>query len=754
MHVAQPDDGLDPERELAARLTAGDEEAFTELYDRYFDDMYDFAFRSLRDRDAAADVVQSTFTKAWISLRKGNVIRNPKAWLFAIARNSVVDAARARARLIPVADAPAGSGLFMAAAAPGPEAALRDKELSSLVWSAATSLSVEEYTLLDLHVRRDLSIDELAETLRIRKGAAYTRISRLKSSLEASVTVEVLARRGRDNCEELDALVAAAGTGPITRSVRKEIERHLKTCPRCEESRKKFLAPLEIFAGLAPVAALPGLKGSIWAGISHDIEGAAAAGSGAGGTIAAGATRQAAKWWGAAAVGAAALITSAAIVFGGGAAGVEDPSDVRSTSHRVGVPSTTNVIDVSWSRQEDVQAYSVDWASTGALPDTDPDLPGTATGTSSPTLSAGTWYFSMRTQGTSGEWTSTVHLGPFIVTDEETPPPDEGPSDDELPPEVASDRTNSDRTNSDDSPLDLLLATAPQLPGSDTDGTDDGTDGDGNGNGDGDGNGNGDGDGNGDGNGEPPPPPLATIADASLVEGDGHMSFPVVLSSAAPGPVSLTFATEPGSASTGLDFVPVSSTVVVPKGDSSGTIPVEIVDDQIDEPDEDFSLVLTDIVGGKLGEVVATGTIVDDDEPPLASVTDVTVDESAGVAVFRITLSVTASELVHVHFETMEGTATKNADFGNKSGTASFPAGVGEVSVDVTIWNDPFDEADETFTLVLSNPLGLGILDGVGVGTIIDDDLPPPPPEPSPEPSPTETERPEPEPSESDGGND
>ena len=271
MQVAQPDDGSDPERELAARLSGGEEEAFTELYDRYFHDLYDFAFRSLRDQDAAADVVQSTFTKAWISLRKGNVIRNPKAWLFAIAGNSVIDVVRARQRLVPVADTSGGSDVFVDAPAAGPEAELRDKELSALVWAAASSLSVEEYTLLDLHVRRDLSIDELADTLKIRKGAAYTRISRLKNSLEASVTVEVLARRGRDNCEVLDGLVAAAGTGPITREVRKDIERHLKTCPMCEDSRKRFLSPLEIFAGLAPVAVLPGLKGSIWTGITQEI---------------------------------------------------------------------------------------------------------------------------------------------------------------------------------------------------------------------------------------------------------------------------------------------------------------------------------------------------------------------------------------------------------------------------------------------------------------------------------------------------
>ena len=406
---------------------------------------------------------------------------------------------------------------------------------------------------------------------------------------------------------------------------------------------------------------------------------------------------------------------------------------------RIGVPTDVNVIELTWSRQDDVRAYSVEWADAAALPDTDPDLPGDATGASSPALSAGSWYFSMRTQGTSGEWTSTVHVGPFIVEDEEGSP-DES-QDDGLPPEVASDRSDSG-----DRPLDVLLAVAPSLPDTGTEegdgeaGAGDGSnqgDGDG-GDGDGDG-GNGDGDGDGDGDGEPPVTPLASVGDARVVEGAGHMSFPVELSSAASRPVSLTFATEPGSASAGPDFVPVTSSVVIPTGGRSGSIPVMIVDDRIDEPDELFGLVLTHGVGAKLG-TAATGTIVDDDEPPGASVNDVTVPETGGVAVFTIELSHPSAEAVEVSFETFDGTARVAADYGRTTGTASFPAGVTQVTVSVPIVDDGFDEPDETYTVELFAPRGVNIQDGVGLGTIVDDDIPQPP---DPEP----TEQPEPEPS-------
>ena len=730
MQVARPDDGLDPERELAARIAGGDVEAFAELYDRYFHDLYDFAARSLRDRDAAADVVQSTFTKAWMSLRKGNAIRNPKAWLFAIARNSVVDVVRARKRLVPVAESAGGTGPFDGVdASPSPEVALRDKELASLVWSAATSLSVEEYTLLDLHVRRGLSIDELAETLNIRKGAAYTRISRLKNSLGSSVTVEVLARQGRDNCDDLDRIVSSFEPGGMTRPLRKEVEAHLKTCPRCAESKKKFLSPVEIFAGLAPVAALPVLKGDIWSRVSHTIQGAPDVGdAGRSGSSGRSAAKRATAWT-AAAVGTVAIVAVVSLFAGSGTVGVQDPSDVRSTSHTVGVPSEVNVIDIGWSRQDDVRAYSVEWANSEALPDAEPDLPGDASGVSSPVLSAGTWYFNMRTEGDSGGWTSTVHLGPFLIDEGGGSPADEEPPEDDPKTEVASHRTT------DEGPVvDLLVANGPSSSGI---GPEDGSIDDDGGSGSDDQNGD---DGDHDGNGDEPPPvtPIARVGDATLTEDDAEMLFPVELSSPATRSVSLTFDTEPGTATPGADYVPVSGSISIPKGESAGVIPVLIVQDPIDEPDEQFSVILVDALGADLSGDPATGTIVDDDEPPPVpdvSITDVRVVEATRVAVFRISLSLATTIPVSVGYETSDGSALSGWDYDVTAGRASFPPGATEATVTVPIVDDFNFEYEETFTVHLLDPQALNILDDIGVGTIVDDDFVPPPPPPQPEPS-------------------
>ncbi|HKZ70161.1 MAG TPA: hypothetical protein VJ020_08775, partial [Anaerolineales bacterium] len=85
--------------------------------------------------------------------------------------------------------------------------------------------------------------------------------------------------------------------------------------------------------------------------------------------------------------------------------------------HQVGQPSSNNVIEMTWSQQLNVQAYSVLWSQNAAQqPEAIANLPGNAAGAQSPPLTPGEWYFNLRTQGKNGLWTSTVHIGPFVIS--------------------------------------------------------------------------------------------------------------------------------------------------------------------------------------------------------------------------------------------------------------------------------------------------------------------------------------------------
>ena len=114
--------------------------------------------------------------------------------------------------------------------------------------------------------------------------------------------------------------------------------------------------------------------------------------------------------------------------------------------------------------------------------------------------------------------------------------------------------------------------------------------------------------------------------------------------------------------------------------------------------------------------------------PPTFAVSDVTAFEgNAGTttASFTVTLSAPSGKEVSVDYATADGTAAAGSDFLPLSGTLVFLPGQVQRTVVVTVMGDALDEADEAFTLVLSNPASASLEDAEGLGAILDDDLPP-----------------------------
>src|SRR5438067_13069842 len=86
--------------ELLVRVAGRDREAFDVLYHRYIRSVFGLALQRLRDRDRAEDAVQEMFAAVWRSAGSYRPERGPAApWLYAIARNAVVDRLRSRSEL-------------------------------------------------------------------------------------------------------------------------------------------------------------------------------------------------------------------------------------------------------------------------------------------------------------------------------------------------------------------------------------------------------------------------------------------------------------------------------------------------------------------------------------------------------------------------------------------------------------------------------------------------------------------------------
>ncbi len=219
------------------------------------------------------------------------------------------------------------------------------------------------------------------------------------------------------------------------------------------------------------------------------------------------------------------------------------------------------------------------------------------------------------------------------------------------------------------------------------------------------------------------------IADTTVTEGDsGTVSavFTVTLSPTRTQAVTVTYATADGTATAGQDYTAASGTLVFNPGEASKSITVAVLGDTTDEPNETFTVTLSNAQGADIVDAQGVGTIVDDDGLPSLTINDATVTEGdSGTvnAVFTVTLSPASGSLVTVDYATADGTATAGQDYTATSGTLVFNPGETSKTITVTVQGDQVDEGSaETFTVTLSNAQNATIYDGQGVGTITDDD--------------------------------
>jgi hypothetical protein len=226
------------------------------------------------------------------------------------------------------------------------------------------------------------------------------------------------------------------------------------------------------------------------------------------------------------------------------------------------------------------------------------------------------------------------------------------------------------------------------------------------------------------------PIPDVSIDDQSITEGNAGTStltFNVTLSHASSDTVTVDYATNNGTATVADgDYVAASGTVTFEPGQTTKTVDVTINGDTTHETDETFTVDLSNPGNAGIGDGSGPGTITNDDAVPDISIDDQSISEGdAGTSTltFNVTLSNPSDQTVTVDYTTNDGTATTiDGDYAAGSGTLTFNPGQTTKTVDVTVNGDLTHEANETFTVDLSNESNANLLDPSGLGTITNDD--------------------------------
>ena len=170
--------------DLIRRMAAGDQQAFSQFYDRHAALAHRLITRIVRDPDDAADVLQEVFWSAWTAADSYDAGRGtPEAWIITRARSRALDRLRSVRRRSATFVAPVDEAIM--ATRSGPEHGRGQAPDRVAVKTALERLAADEREVLELAYYAGLTQTEIATQLGTPLGTVKTRMRRGLERLQA-----------------------------------------------------------------------------------------------------------------------------------------------------------------------------------------------------------------------------------------------------------------------------------------------------------------------------------------------------------------------------------------------------------------------------------------------------------------------------------------------------------------------------------------------------------------------------------------
>ncbi len=189
----------------------GSERAFEALVDRYRKPLLRYCRRLSLTEATAEDVLHEALLEAWLALRAGTGVREPKAWLYGIVRNTAIDAVRRAER---------ERERFRHQPIQGPVGAQTDPDRALAVRGLLADLAALPPLQREAIVRSAIggaSREQVAEQLGISdsavRGLIYRARARLRSAATALTPPSLLAWLGGAGGGGSERLAAVIGGG-------------------------------------------------------------------------------------------------------------------------------------------------------------------------------------------------------------------------------------------------------------------------------------------------------------------------------------------------------------------------------------------------------------------------------------------------------------------------------------------------------------------------------------------------------------
>jgi len=236
------------EVQLIQRAARGDRQAFTSLFEHYFQSVYNYALSLSNDPATAEDLTQEAFIRAHTNLPRFKPPWNFRSWIFRMTRNLFLDLIRGQHNMDSFDDVSP-----VPAPGPSPESRVMASESTRRVRRALERLSVKNKEVLVLREVHGLSYAEIAEVLETTQPYVKTLLARSRAQFQDAYGIQLLVEEPTEDCPEVAALLHNLHDGESLQGRERFVREHLDTCEACQRRRNWLVAQSSLLAMFVPV---------------------------------------------------------------------------------------------------------------------------------------------------------------------------------------------------------------------------------------------------------------------------------------------------------------------------------------------------------------------------------------------------------------------------------------------------------------------------------------------------------------------
>ena len=243
-----------PDVGLVQKAAKGNRRAFTTLFNRYFQSVYNYALMLCRDPSLAEDLTQEAFIRAHNNLDRFGPPWNFRTWIFRLTHNHFIDLTRKERDVDPLEE-----GDRVIAKDLGPELETQRSETADRVHNTLGGLLPGQREILVLRELHGFSYAEIGQILDISLSNVKVMIHRARGAFQEAYGIQLIMEDPSGECKEVAGLLHVLHDQEVTYDQERLVKEHLKVCEACQKRRDALIAQSMAFGALVPLVPPKGL---------------------------------------------------------------------------------------------------------------------------------------------------------------------------------------------------------------------------------------------------------------------------------------------------------------------------------------------------------------------------------------------------------------------------------------------------------------------------------------------------------------